>query len=203
MLKIEALIWISFWRALKYQHCDWKAYLNLGHQWIFPKKYKTHIKIMHDLHGTCFKYNEIMMKQPSNSTSWSDNALRLLVIVAVFQVSKMLFQSTNSIAKLFRLTLINASSVSRFRHVLFSLLTQFCFEKPRTQTTMLVGSQVWLAIATLGLANWSQTLGHGHQKPKLHAYFSVDKLKVTSPQIRATPHWFDQQEHSSTCQTKT
>ena len=80
-----------------------------------------------------------MKNQPSNSTSWSDNALRLLVTVAVFQVSKMPFQSMNSTPKLFRLTLINASSVSRFRHVLLSLLTQFCFEKPRSQTTVLVG----------------------------------------------------------------
>ena len=33
MLKIEALIWISFWRALKFQHCNWRAYLNLGRHW--------------------------------------------------------------------------------------------------------------------------------------------------------------------------
>ena len=94
---------------------------------------------MHDLYGTCFHYNEILKNQPSNSTSWSDNALCLLVIVAVFQVSNMPFQSMNSTPKLFRLTLINASRVLRFRLVLLSLFTQFCFEKPRSQTAVLVG----------------------------------------------------------------
>jgi hypothetical protein len=38
MLKIEALICISFWRALKFQHCNWRAYLNLGRQWKFFKE---------------------------------------------------------------------------------------------------------------------------------------------------------------------
>jgi hypothetical protein len=33
VLKIEALIWISLWSALKFQHCNWRAYLNLGRQW--------------------------------------------------------------------------------------------------------------------------------------------------------------------------
>ena len=80
-----------------------------------------------------------MKNQPSNSTSWSDNVLRLLVDVAVFQVLKMPFQSMDSTPKLFtRLTLIYASNVSRFRHVLLSLLTQICFKKPRSQTTVLV-----------------------------------------------------------------
>ena len=38
VLKIEALIWISIWRALKFQHCNWRAYLNLGCQWKFFKE---------------------------------------------------------------------------------------------------------------------------------------------------------------------
>ena len=51
-----------------------------------------------------------MKNQPSNSTSWSDNALRLLVAVAVFQVLKMPFQSMNSTPKLFRLSCIRFES---------------------------------------------------------------------------------------------
>ena len=45
-------------------------------------KYKTHIKLVHELYGTCFRYNVIIENQSSNSTYCSDNALRLLVLVA-------------------------------------------------------------------------------------------------------------------------
>ena len=73
--------------------------------------------------------------QSSNSTSCSsDNALHLLVLVAVFQDSKMSFQSMNSTPSPFRqLTLMKASSVSRLSLVLLSLLTQYSFEKSRSK----------------------------------------------------------------------
>ena len=139
-----------------------------------------------------------MKNQPSNSTSWSDNALRLLVIVAVFQVSKMPFQSMNSTPKLLGLTLNNASSVSRFRHVLLLLLTQLCFEKPRLQTIVVVGITSMACHSDIRVGQLIFNSRSRPQKPKLHAYFGVDKLKITSPQIWATPHWLDQQEQSST-----
>ena len=65
--------------------------------------------------------------QPSNSTFCSDNALRLLILVAVCQDSKMPFQSMDSTPNTFGLTLVKASSVSRLSHL--------SFEKP-----MLIGS---------------------------------------------------------------
>ena len=77
--------------------------------------------------------------QPSNSISCSDNALCLLVLVVVVQYSKMPFQFMNTTPNPFRLTFIRASSVSRLSLVLFLILTQFCVEKPRSQTIMLVG----------------------------------------------------------------
>ena len=42
--------------------------------------YKTHIKLVHELHGTCFRYN--VKSYESDSISCSDNTLRLLVLVA-------------------------------------------------------------------------------------------------------------------------
>ena len=85
--------------------------------------------------------------QPSNSTSCSDNALRLLVLVVFFQDSKMPFHSMNLTPNPIRLTLTKASIVSRLSLVLLLLLTQFCFKKPSSQTSLLVGitsmGQVW------------------------------------------------------------
>ena len=97
------------------------------------QEYRNEIQIRLNL---CMNYmvhasNTIwrIKNQPSNSTSCSDNALRLLVLMAVSQVSKMPFQSVNSTPNPFRLTLIKASSMSRLSLVLLLLLTQFCFEK--------------------------------------------------------------------------
>ena len=81
---------------------------------------------------------ELRFNRPSPLVC-SDNALHLLVLVAVSQDSKMPFQSMNSTMNPFRLTLIKASSVSRLSLVLLLLLTQLCFERPRSQTTLLVG----------------------------------------------------------------
>ena len=39
------------------------------------------MKLVHDLYGICFQYNVKNWDQPSNSTSCSDNALCLLVLV--------------------------------------------------------------------------------------------------------------------------
>ena len=47
-------------------------------------EYKTHIKLVHGLYGTCFLYSIMrgIKNQPYDSSSYSDNALRLLVLVA-------------------------------------------------------------------------------------------------------------------------
>jgi hypothetical protein len=45
-------------------------------------KCKTHIKVVHELHGTCSSTMWRIKNQPSHSTSCSDNALRFLVLVA-------------------------------------------------------------------------------------------------------------------------
>ena len=42
-------------------------------------KYKTHIKLVHEFHVTCFQYN--VKNQLSNSTFCSDNDLRMLILV--------------------------------------------------------------------------------------------------------------------------
>ena len=71
--------------------------------------------------------------QPFDSTSCNDSALRLLVLVTVFQYSKMSFQSMNSTLKPFKLTFVKASSVLRLSLVLLLLLTQFYLKKPRLE----------------------------------------------------------------------
>ena len=60
--------------------------------------------------------------QSLNSTSWSDNTPRLFILVAVFQDSKMSFQSMNSVQNPVKLTLTKASSVSRLSLVLLFAL---------------------------------------------------------------------------------
>ena len=58
MLKIEALIWISFWRALKFQLFNWRVGSNPKRQFKNTEmKYKTHIKLVRELYGICFQYN--------------------------------------------------------------------------------------------------------------------------------------------------
>ena len=83
MFKIEALGWVSFWRALKFETFGWWAGSNLRHQSKnIEIKYKAHIK---PLHATWYIHISNPMwrikNQPSNSTSCSDNALCLLVLV--------------------------------------------------------------------------------------------------------------------------
>jgi len=141
VFKIEALIWVSFWRALKFEPFGWRASSNSRHQFnnieIKYKKPILNLCMIYMVHASNTMWR--IKNQPSNSTSSSDNALRLLVLVPIFQDSKILSQSMNSTPNPFRLTLIKASSVSRLSLVLLSLLTQFCFEKPRSQTAVLVG----------------------------------------------------------------
>ena len=82
VFKIEALIRVSFWRTLKFQHFSWSARSNLRRQSKnIGMKYKTHLNL-------CMKYMihifNIMWRiknQPSNSTSCSENAVRLLILV--------------------------------------------------------------------------------------------------------------------------
>ena len=55
MFKIEALIWISFWRALKFQPIIWRADSNPRRQSKnIEMKYKTLTKFVHELYDTCF-----------------------------------------------------------------------------------------------------------------------------------------------------
>jgi hypothetical protein len=58
VIKMEAPMWVSFWRALKFQPCNWRASSNPRRQSKnIEMKYKTHIKLVHELYGTCFPYN--------------------------------------------------------------------------------------------------------------------------------------------------
>ena len=85
MLKIEALIWVSFWRALKFQLFSWRAGSNPRRQSKnIEMKHKAHIKLAHELYVVHVSSTMWRIKnRPSNSTSCSDNALRrLLVLVA-------------------------------------------------------------------------------------------------------------------------
>ena len=100
MFKVEALIWVSIWRALKFQRFNWRVGSNSRrHFKNIQMKYKTHIKLAHDLYGICFYIMWRIKNQPSNSTSCDDNALHLWVLVTVFRDSKMPFQSMRSNSK--------------------------------------------------------------------------------------------------------
>ena len=58
MFKIEAIVWVSIWRALKFQLFSWRVGSNPRRQYEnIEMKYKTHIKLVHELYGTCFQYN--------------------------------------------------------------------------------------------------------------------------------------------------
>ena len=58
VFKIEALLWVSFWRALTFQPFYWRAESNPRRQSKnIEMKYKTHIKLVHESYGTCFQYN--------------------------------------------------------------------------------------------------------------------------------------------------
>jgi hypothetical protein len=58
VFKIEALIWVSFCKALNFQPSGSRVGSSPIHQ---PKnikmKYKTHVKLVHELYGACFQYN--------------------------------------------------------------------------------------------------------------------------------------------------
>ena len=54
VFKIEALIWVSFRRALKSPPFSWKVGSNPRRQSkSIEMKYKTHIKLVHELYGPC------------------------------------------------------------------------------------------------------------------------------------------------------
>jgi hypothetical protein len=60
VFEIEALVWVSFRRALKFHLFNWSVGSNSN-----PRrrskhiimKYKTRVKLVHELCGTCFQYN--------------------------------------------------------------------------------------------------------------------------------------------------
>ena len=55
VFKIVALIWVSFWRVLKFQPFSWRVGSNPRLQSKnLEMEYKTHIKLAHELHGTWF-----------------------------------------------------------------------------------------------------------------------------------------------------
>ena len=55
VFKIEALIWVSFWRVFKFQLFSWRIGLNPRRQSMdIEMKDKIHIKLVHELHDTCF-----------------------------------------------------------------------------------------------------------------------------------------------------
>ena len=88
VFKIEALIWVSFARALKFQPSNFKHSVEglVQIQDVNPRIQKWNTKLILNL---CMKYmvhvSNTMWRiknQPSNSTSCSENGLRLLVLVA-------------------------------------------------------------------------------------------------------------------------
>ena len=84
MFKIEALTWVSFWRALKFQLLSWRAGSNSRRQSKnIEMNYKIHIKVVHELQYMVHVSSTMwrIKNQPSSSTSCSDNVLRLLVLV--------------------------------------------------------------------------------------------------------------------------
>ena len=55
MFKSEALIWVSFWKAFKFQPFSLRLGSNPRRQSKNIKmKYKTHIELVHESYGTCF-----------------------------------------------------------------------------------------------------------------------------------------------------
>ena len=55
VFKIEALIWVSFWRVLKFEPFSWRVGSNPRLQSKnIEMEYKTHIKLVHELNGTWF-----------------------------------------------------------------------------------------------------------------------------------------------------
>jgi hypothetical protein len=56
MFEIEALIWVSFWRALKFQLKRARSNPRRQSKNI-EMKYKARIKLVDEFNGTCFQYN--------------------------------------------------------------------------------------------------------------------------------------------------
>ena len=79
MFKIEALIWVPLWRALTFQPFIWRAGSN-PRIWKWNTKFILNLCMNHMVHVSCIMWR--IKNQPSNSTSCSDNALRLLVLMA-------------------------------------------------------------------------------------------------------------------------
>ena len=82
MFKIEALIWVSFWRAFKFQLFGWRVGLNPRHRF---KNIETNFFLKNIILNLCMIYMVHVFStmwriknQPSNSTSCSDNALRFV-----------------------------------------------------------------------------------------------------------------------------
>ena len=58
VFKIEALKWVSFWRAPKFHIFSWRVGSYPRHQSNnIEMKYKIHIKFVHELYSTCFQSN--------------------------------------------------------------------------------------------------------------------------------------------------
>ena len=78
-----ALVWVTFWRALKFQSFKCTVGSNPRRQSKnIEMKHKIHIKLVYEFY--MIHVSSVMGRiknQPSNSTSCNDNALRLLVLV--------------------------------------------------------------------------------------------------------------------------
>ena len=109
--KIEALIWVSFWRALNSQPFSWTASSNIRHQsknvviWNTKRVSNSCMNYIVHVSSTMWR----IKNRPSNFVSCSDNTLRLLVLV------------TN---KLYRGLQVTTSSFSIRGHV-----PKGCFER--------------------------------------------------------------------------
>ena len=83
MFEIEDLIWVSFWKGLKFQHFSWRNGSNLSCQSknieMKFKKFMLNLCMNYMIHVSSTMWR--IKNQPSNSTSCSDNTLRLLVFV--------------------------------------------------------------------------------------------------------------------------
>ena len=107
------------------------------------------------------------------------------------QDSKMPIQFMNSTTNPLRSTLIKVSSVSRLSLVLLSLLTQDYFEKPHSQTTVLVGIT---SMACHSDIRGGQLIVNSQSLPQKNSSFmhtSVFTNKSKFPRILAILHCID------------
>ena len=83
VVKIGALIWVSFWRANMFQPLNWRIGSN-------PRRQSKNIEMKYKTHTNLCMTNMVhilssmwrIKNRPYNSTSCSDDALHLLVFVA-------------------------------------------------------------------------------------------------------------------------